>query len=123
MNLIKTQVDFLKATFFGAPKFPGADAIAENLLITGSCIVAGDGRIWHGNVGNFIVIDSAPGAVGCVKLTLLLVDFLMAPWVQDCLKERARELADEAATLSHEAEALGKLLEFKKSPKEAWTVI
>jgi hypothetical protein len=51
--------------------FVGAPAIAKQLWLKGSCVVpAAAETIWLGNVGNYIRASVAPGAVGCVLLTL-----------------------------------------------------
>lgn len=96
MKLTDKQIRFLIEKFFARKShLPDAERIANianELLITGICIVAGDGCIWHGSVGKFIRVEHAPQAVGCSLLRFDLAGFLSSRWAQECITRHEAEL-------------------------------
>jgi hypothetical protein len=107
MKLIDKQIGFLTEKFFtGQTDMPGAGRIANELLITGSCTVAGDGRLWNGGVGNFIRSEHAPGAVGCSLLRFDLAGFLSSSWVQEYIATSEKDLRVEVEDLQASITAL-----------------
>lgn len=71
----KIQEDWLLGSFFYLPSCAGWRTIASRLIQDGKCIVAGDGKIWIGGVGNFIKTSPAEGAVSCTLLTFQHEEF------------------------------------------------
>jgi hypothetical protein len=67
-KLSESQKEFLLKWFFenDLHHYPGWKAIAEKLLETGKCIVAGNTCIWIGGIGNFINTKETNEAVGCL---------------------------------------------------------
>lgn len=109
ISLTERQVEFLYDTFFKGPSLPGAPAMARRLLSTGSCIVAGDGRIWSGGVGNFIKTENATEAVGCTMLRFDLPVFLSSMSAQDAIEAaaaKASEAVEEAQAYSDAVQGL-----------------
>ncbi len=70
----------LLLTFFENEKYPGWKNIAEKLIETGKCIVAGDECIWKGAIGHFIHTTKAEGAIGCSLYTFDLEYFKTSEW-------------------------------------------
>lgn len=106
MDMIEKQIEFLIDTFFATSNHAGDRGVARHLLTSGGCIVAGNGRIWNGGVGNFIRIEEAPYAVGCARLTLDIDAMLRADWVQDAIRTRIMEVDAQILDLN---EAIGSL--------------
>lgn len=90
MKLNEVQINLLTETFFQTFVIPAWREIAETLITEGSCIVAGEGNIWEGGVGNFIERTKAAGAIGCTLLKFDVDAFLKACWVQDQVKHQIR---------------------------------
>ena len=115
MNLLPQQIEFLYAKFFAHrdPQWdiPGAKSIAEALLVTGSCIVAGDSKIWIGGVGNFISKSPAPNAVGCSLLTFDYPSFLKSPWVGEVIRQDLEMRRVKLEELNNEFSAIFELSE------------
>ena len=84
MKLTENQKEFL-LKFFHDKKFAGWKNIAESLLETGSCIVAGDECIWKGGIGNFIDTKSAPNLIGCSEYTFDVKNFMTSEWYKESL--------------------------------------
>lgn len=61
--------------------------IATQLIMEGTCIVAGDGRLWNGGIGNFITGKEAYGAVGCTELTFDSESFMESNYFMDHLNQ------------------------------------
>jgi len=72
----KAQKEFLLKTFFETDRFAGWKNIAEALIDTGKCIVAGEGSLWVGGIGNFIKTNPAQNAIDCTELTFDLKSFV-----------------------------------------------
>jgi hypothetical protein len=110
MKLTDKQIEFLAEKFFTSQTcWPGAGRIANELLVAGECIVAGEGRIWHGGVGNFICSKPVPGAVGCSLLRFDLDGFLSRPWVREYIAAAEAELRLAAEDLQASIAALREL--------------
>lgn len=75
-KLTDNQKEFLFNYFFKTDNFAGWKNIANSLLETGECIVAGDSCIWIGGIGNFIRTKTADGFYGCIKYKFDLEYFL-----------------------------------------------
>ena len=84
--LTPAQKEFL-LTFFEDKKFAGWKNIANSLLDTGSCIVAGEECIWRGGIGNFIKVTPtpAPNFVGCSEYTFNVESFMDSAWYKEKL--------------------------------------
>jgi hypothetical protein len=80
MKLTESQIKFILSTFFILDKYPGSKSIGENLINTGSCIVAGNECIWKGGVGNFIQTKQNPNTIGCLEYKFDLCSFLESNW-------------------------------------------
>ena len=73
----EAQREFLLDTFFESRDYPGARSIGASLIDKGHCIVAGDGNIWLGGVGNFIENKGqAEGTIGCTRLEFDVKEFV-----------------------------------------------
>jgi hypothetical protein len=70
-------------TFFTNEEFAGYRNIAEKLLNTGQCIVAGKECIWKGGIGNFIKTSNAEEAVDCLLYEFDLEYFLSSEWYKE----------------------------------------
>ncbi len=114
MNLVKIQIDFLVEELFGSDKLPGSRRIAEQLLATGSCIVAGDGNVWVGGVGNFIRRRPAENAVDCTLLTLDIKGLLRGVGESKIADIRLEFLNDQLEKVQAERDAIEALVEHCK---------
>ena len=76
MNLLTENQKKFLLTFFKDETYPGWDNIANALLDTGGCIVAGKECIWKGGIGNFIKTSEAKNTVGCLLYKFDLSYFL-----------------------------------------------
>lgn len=75
-QLTDNQIEFLLEFFLEGEKKSGYDSIAFNLIKKGQCVVAGDGRIWIGGIGNFIKVTPAENTVGCSLLEFDVKSFI-----------------------------------------------
>ncbi len=94
-SLTDNQIEFLLQYFFKNEAFAGWKNIATKLLINGSCIVAGNDCIWKGGIGNFIQTDETDDAIGCVKYSFNLDDFLSSEWFKEIHISYIAQLAQE----------------------------
>jgi hypothetical protein len=81
--MTKTTKEFIKKHFFKNDQYAGWEGIADILLENGTCIVAGDGNIWVGGIGNFIERVEATNAIGCTVLTFNVETFLKSKWYHE----------------------------------------
>lgn len=79
-KLSEHQKEFLLKHFFKNEKYAGWKSIATKLLETGRCTVSGNHCIWVGGIGNFIKLEEAKDAVGCVVYKFDLDSFLISQW-------------------------------------------
>lgn len=88
-ELTQNQKDFFYNNVFCIKDntYAGAKNIAEELMSTGQCVVAGQERIWVGGVGNFISISKAPGTVNCSFYTLDKENMFKSAWFNLILME------------------------------------
>jgi hypothetical protein len=77
------QKRFILDYFFKNENYAGWANIADKLLETGQCIVAGEERIWKGGVGNFIDVVAHDGSVGCSLYVFRRDDFLSSVWFKE----------------------------------------
>lgn len=110
-NLVESQITFLITKFFYPSRFPAALPIARELLTKGSCIVAGNGIIWQGGVGNYIDREPAEGAVDCTLLCFRLHEFLSSPWVREEIAFEITDRKDKIKELQGSVGALQKLID------------
>lgn len=101
-SLVQSQIEFLASKFFDCQSLPGATQIARELLAYGRCIVAGDGIIWRGGVGNFIRRDICENSVGCTTLYFDLAAFLTWSPVIDRISEELALLDEQKTKLERE---------------------
>ena len=85
-KLTNNQREFILSAFFALDLVPHWRKIAEVLLDEGSCIVAGESRIWNGGVGNFIQTANEPFCIGCLRHTFDLEMLLSSPYFLDSLQ-------------------------------------
>lgn len=77
-KLTEYQIDYLKG-FFNY-EYPN---VSDKLLRNGKCVVAGDGKLWHGGIGNFIRITDAEDFVDCSQLNFDIDEFLSSEWFKE----------------------------------------
>ena len=82
-------------SFTNEDKFPGWGNIAEKLINTGKCIVAGDECIWKIGVGNFIKTSHAKGTVGCLLYKFDADDFIKSELYKEIRNNKIIELKKE----------------------------
>lgn len=85
----------LLLTFFRNERFPGWKNIAEKLIESGECIVAGQHCIWQGGIGNFITTKNAEEAINCLKYTFDSEEFKKSAWFKEIKESYLRDLEDE----------------------------
>lgn len=66
-QLTKAQKEFMLYNFFYSDYARGWKNIAESLLDTGECIVAGKKCVWQGGIGNFIETEKDPELIDCLR--------------------------------------------------------
>jgi hypothetical protein len=81
--LSQEQKDFILEHFFKNEDYAGWKNIANKLLDTGKCIVAGDSCIWKGGIGNFIKVDTAKDGVDCLEYKFNVSSFLTSEWFKE----------------------------------------
>lgn len=90
-KLTENQIKYLKM-FFGNEH----SNVADKLLRNGKCVVAGDGKLWHGGIGNFIRNTDAEDFVDCTQLNFDVDVFLSSQWfkgtVQSHIGHRESEI-------------------------------
>ena len=96
--------------FFYDKKFAGWESIANSLLETGSCIVAGEECIWKGGVGNFINTKSAPNLIGCSEYTFDVTNFMSSEWYKESLTTYKIEAKIKLAQVEQEKSNLEEIL-------------
>lgn len=109
---------FLLECFFKNEKFAGWRNIAENLIDSGECIVAGTNCIWKGGIGNFITLETpSKEYIGCIKYKFDLDYFKTSLWFKETLlsylsqKDREREsLLNQLEELETEIDELKTIL-------------
>jgi hypothetical protein len=97
--LTENQKLYIIENFFIHPNYSGWRGIAEKLLEKGSCIVAGEGRIWNGGVGTFIKVEEISEAVGCVSYKFNLDLFLDSEFFKECKDYFMKELVRKKLAL------------------------
>jgi hypothetical protein len=97
-KLTESQITYLKS-FFGDVY----QNISDKLLRNGKCVVAGDGKLWHGGIGNFIRITDAEDFVDCKQLNFDVDEFLSSEWfkgsTQHYIERRELEIEQLRANL------------------------
>lgn len=88
IKLNDNQFRFLMSFFVEETGPASHHTIATKLIRDGICIVAGDGKIWEGGIGNFINIRSADHAINCSELTFDLAYFLSSEWFKSGLTNK-----------------------------------
>lgn len=76
------QIKFIVDHFFRSHH-----VIANELVKMGKLIVAGDGNLWSGGVGNFIKKKPAPGSIGCTLLIFDKDEFLKSLYFKEYKRE------------------------------------
>lgn len=81
-KLTENQITFILKNFFCIDDTQNSiyTRIARKLLETGSCIVAGEIKLWKGGVGNFISTEPAEGSVDCTLYLFDLKALLNSEW-------------------------------------------
>jgi hypothetical protein len=109
-KLTQPQKKFLLENFFKKEEIPGWKNIAEKLLETGKCIVAGDTCIWKGGIGYFIGTKDVKDAVGCIEYVFALEMFLSSKWYEDFKAEYIEQLKTKIEVLRFEQTNIEKLV-------------
>lgn len=90
-KLTENQITYLKRFFEDEH-----NNVADKLLRNGKCVVAGDGKLWHGGIQNFITITDAEDSVDCSQLNFDVDEFLSSQWfkgtVQSHIGHRESEI-------------------------------
>lgn len=82
-------------TFFKHNHYPGWENIAEKLIDSGECIVAGTLCIWYGGIGNYIKSKPHENAFNCSIYTFDLANFKESAWFKERRKEYVLTLQEE----------------------------
>lgn len=94
-QLTSIQKEFLLEYFFKNGKYAGWRNIAEKLIETGQCIVAGENCIWIGGVGNFIKMEDAKDAIDCSLYKFDLEYFMTSQYYKDIYSQYISILYNE----------------------------
>jgi len=97
--MTEEQIEFIKKYFFKNEEYAGWDNIATRLLQEGSCIVAGNSKLWHGGVGNYIKCAPAENAIGCSLLTFDKDSFLQSVWFKEQANSHIKALGHQIGAL------------------------
>lgn len=108
-NLTQTQKEFILEHFFRKEEIPGWRNIATKLLDNGECIVAGDGCIWNGGIGNFINLEKAQNAVDCTLYKFDLELLLSSLWFKEYHESYAKVLYEKKIQAEEEYEEIKNL--------------
>lgn len=111
MKIDNKIVDELIDKFFKVPFKGGYREIAQKLLTTGVCHVAGEERIWCGGVGNYIDVKPLEGSVGCSTYTLSREEFFNSGWVREFINDLSDNIDLEITSLQERKKMLTDLLE------------
>lgn len=93
--LLPNQIEFLIDNFFDtheARNVNGWRSIATNLIAQGQCVVAGEGSIWIGGIGNFIHKGYAKDFVGCSILKFDVKEFVKSVYYHEIKKGELERL-------------------------------
>jgi hypothetical protein len=108
-KLTKNQKEFILNHFFKNDSYPGWKNIGISLLENGYSIVAGNGCIWHGGIGNFIKLENTTEFIDCTKYIFDLDNFLTSAWYKeisdnyiDILKDKKIEISKKLIELEEE---------------------
>ena|GEM_PF-1829767 len=104
------QNEFINNHFFKNYDNHGWDNIARKLIKDGKCIVAGNSKLWHGGIGNFIKCAPAENAIGCSLLTFDKESFLQSAWFKEQVGYYLKELTHQIDSLQDERYAITNLL-------------
>lgn len=90
-KLTENQITYLKRFFEDEH-----NNVADKLLRNGKCVVAGEGKLWWGGIGNFIRNTDAEDFVDCTQLNFDVDEFLSSQWfkgtVQSHIEHRESEI-------------------------------
>lgn len=95
---------FIKNYFFVDEFFAGWESIADSLLESGECIVAGNGRIWIGGIGDFIKVSTAPNLIGCSILKFDIAVFLSSELFKHTKESYLEQIRNDIEKLEMEYE-------------------
>lgn len=109
-ELTQIQINFLLEYFFKLEEYAGWKSIAEGLLSTGYCFVAGDSCIWKGGVGNFIETSVAENTFGCLKYEFDLEQFLSSAHYKEIRMAVFTKLAEEKEALHERLKNISELV-------------
>jgi len=100
--MTNNQKEFLLEYFFKNQYYPGWKSIANKLLNTGKCIVAGNNCIWIEGIGNFIQVEKAEDAIDCSLYTFDLKNFLNSEWFKEIHNQYINILANKKKEIENE---------------------
>ncbi len=101
-TLTENQKEFLFNHFFKYEIYAGWKSIANSLLETGECVVAGDRCIWLGGVGNFIEVQNSDRFIGCVKYKFDLEYFITSEYFKQIVESYTEQLVEKKKQLDSE---------------------
>ena len=105
-KLTDFQKEFILKNFFENETYPGWRNIAIKLLEKGKCIVAGNGCIWIGGIGNFIKTETAKDAVDCTLYKFDLDYFLTSEWYKEIKNSYMSILSEKKIEIEKEFEEI-----------------
>lgn len=108
-RLTDYQKNFILENCFKNEEYAGWKNIATKLLETGRCIVAGNGCIWHGGIGNFIKTEEAKDAIDCTLYKFDLEYFLSSEWYREIRNSYASILANKKREIEQECEEIANI--------------
>lgn len=101
-KLTEKQKDFILDHFFKSDVYTGWRNIGTKLIDNGECIVAGNGSIWVGGIGNFISLEVAEDFIECTKLEFDLKNFLNSRLFMEIRDEYILNLSEKLNELKKE---------------------
>ncbi len=94
-KLTNSQKEFVLHNFFTNSTFHGWKNIAEKLIDTGKCVVAGKECIWRGGIGNFIKVENFEQGVDCLMYTFDLTGFLVSEYYRLTARQLLKGITEE----------------------------
>ena len=98
----QTQIDFLLEYFFKNQFHEGWESIATKLINKGECVVAGESRMWSGDIGNFIKTEPLADSYKCYLYKFDLEYFLSSDYFKDIHNQYIAILADNKRRVEEE---------------------
>jgi len=129
LYLTEEQTEYILEKFFKNEHFAGWKRIAEKLIVSGKCIVAGEKCIWDEmseellkegcppEIGNFIETKKADDFFGCLEYTFNLESFLKSKWFKDEVEDYLTDLKNEKESINEKITFASSLFKFANKQK------